>query len=222
MSSLTALLDLVLPVRCVGCGRGSSPLCPHCVPPAGPVLVPHPALRVSAARTYEAALRRALVAYKERGRHDLARPLAELLAEALRGLDPAPGAVLVGVPSSRAAARARGGDHVARLARLAGRRTGLAVAAPLRQTRARRDSAGLGVAQRRANLAGALVAAAPADAAAAVLVDDIVTTGSTLAEAARALRAAGWRVAGAAVVAATPLGGHGHSGPTARPLAPHG
>jgi predicted amidophosphoribosyltransferase len=34
-------------------------------------------------------------------------------------------------------------------------------------------------------------------------VDDIVTTGATLREAARALTSAGWQVSGAAVIAAT-------------------
>jgi predicted amidophosphoribosyltransferase len=67
------------------------------------------------------------------------------------------------------------------------------------------DSAGLGVAARRANLDHAMVAGPPPrPGAPAVLVDDIVTSGATIAEAARALRAAGWQVSGAAVVAATP------------------
>jgi len=40
----------------------------------------------------------------------------------------------------------------------------------------------------------------------AVIVDDIVTTGTTVREAARALSEAGWQVSGAAVVVATPRG----------------
>jgi predicted amidophosphoribosyltransferase len=71
-------------------------------------------------------------------------------------------------------------------------------------TRSVRDSAGLGTAERRLNLNGAMLARAAPPGWAAVLVDDIVTTGSTLAEARRALVSAGWPVLGAAVVAATP------------------
>ena len=68
-----------------------------------------------------------------------------------------------------------------------------------------RDSAGLTTAARAANLDAAMRARPPRrDGRAAVVVDDIVTTGATLREAARALRAAGWTVVGAAVVAATP------------------
>jgi predicted amidophosphoribosyltransferase len=66
-----------------------------------------------------------------------------------------------------------------------------------------RDSAGLDIAARAANLAGAMRADGPRGSPRAVLVDDIVTTGATLLEAARALRAAGWTVPGAVVVAAT-------------------
>ncbi|MET9857381.1 hypothetical protein ABZY57_31180, partial [Streptomyces sp. NPDC006450] len=77
----------------------------------------------------------------------------------------------------------------------------------LRLRRAVADQAGLGAAQRRENLAGALEARpgagrVMAGAARIVLVDDLVTTGSTLVEAARALRAAGIGVPGRADAAA--------------------
>jgi predicted phosphoribosyltransferase len=69
-----------------------------------------------------------------------------------------------------------------------------------------RDSAGLDAAERRANLAGRfrpLPAAVPDDAR-LVLVDDVVTSGATLTEAARELRTAHDTPVLAAVVAATP------------------
>jgi predicted amidophosphoribosyltransferase len=67
-----------------------------------------------------------------------------------------------------------------------------------------RDSAGLDAAQRRTNLAGRYRARPGAPGARLVLVDDVVTSGATLTEAARALRAAGEHLVLAAVVAATP------------------
>jgi ComF family protein len=195
-----SLLDLVLPRRCLGCGHGGSPLCRQCGC-AEPLIVAGLDLPVVAATRYEGTVRTALLAYKERGRHDLARPLGRLLAPAVDGVD-AP--VVVPVPSSAAARRARGGDHVVRLARIAAR-PGRRVAAPLTLVRSVQDSAGLDIAGRAANLRGAMRAApAPRRGRRVVIVDDIVTTGATLVEAARALRAAGWAVAGAAVVAATP------------------
>jgi predicted amidophosphoribosyltransferase len=67
------------------------------------------------------------------------------------------------------------------------------------------DSAGLGVAERNANLAGAMRASAPRRRRhPAVVVDDIVTTGASAREACRALKAAGWVPVGFAAVAATP------------------
>ncbi|WP_369688378.1 ComF family protein [Actinomadura macra] len=75
----------------------------------------------------------------------------------------------------------------------------------LRHTRRVSDQAGLTVSERAANLAGALEAVPRAKVAGrrVVLVDDVITTGATLAEAARALRAADAEVIGAATLAAT-------------------
>jgi predicted amidophosphoribosyltransferase len=144
---------------------------------------------------------RVLRALKEDGRTGLARALAPALAAAVAALD-APGAVVVPVPSSRAALRRRG----YRVAELLARRAELAPVRALRSVRTVADQRGLGRAQRRENVAGSLraVRGNVLTGRDVVIVDDVVTTGATLAEAARALRAAGARVVGAATVAATP------------------
>ncbi|MGW0203626.1 ComF family protein, partial [Nonomuraea sp. NPDC003201] len=107
--------------------------------------------------------------------------------------------------------RHRGHDPVGRLAVLAAGRLrawGLRAEAWPALVQARRvaDQAGLSSAERSSNLAGSLQvrrAAKGPPAACAVLLDDIVTTGATLVEAARALSSAGVRVPLAATVAAT-------------------
>jgi predicted amidophosphoribosyltransferase len=159
---------------------------------------------VLAVGRYTGPLRSALLRYKERGRRDLAGPLGALLAAALdEAVGPAP-VWLVPAPSRRAAARERGGDHVARLCRaVAARRPGVRVARPLRLARRARDSVGLDAEQRAANLAGrvrVLPAALPVSGTGTVLlVDDVVTTGATLVTCCDALAGAGVAV-GAAVV----------------------
>ncbi|MBT2386103.1 ComF family protein, partial [Streptomyces sp. ISL-11] len=110
---------------------------------------------------------------------------------------------------------ARGHDPGRRVAlaaagALRGTGTPARVVAVLRQRRAIADQSGLGARERRANVAGALGVAGRAERrerlltmeGPVVLVDDLMTTGASLAEAARALRGAGARVLGAAVVAA--------------------
>ena len=149
----------------------------------------------------QTAEQKLLLAHKERGRTTLARPLGAMLARAAAAYGP--GVVLVPVPSARAAVRVRGHDHARRLAAAAGLRGRLRSAALLTGARAVADQSGLDAAGRAANLTGALVARRPLPGLAVVVVDDVVTTGATLTEAARALRAAGADVRGAAVVAAT-------------------
>jgi predicted amidophosphoribosyltransferase len=166
-----------------------------------------------------------ILAYKERGRTALRPALAACLeATLIAALGSSRGPlILVPVPSSPKAVRRRGHDPVGRLAALAARRLRSrgcpVVCAPvLRHGRHVRDQAGLSASERAGNLAGAFEVAAPgswrvaASSASrrhlrarpvAVLVDDIVTTGATLAEAAGALRAEGVTVPLAVALAAT-------------------
>jgi predicted amidophosphoribosyltransferase len=213
---LRDLLDLVLPAACAGCAAPGRDLCAvcdrllrserparHAPSPAPPGLPP-----LAAGGAYDGVRRAVLLAHKEHGRLALAAPLGVLLAGAVHALGPPGPAVLVPVPSSPAAVRERGQDHARRLAAAGARalrRAGVpARAVPLLvQVRRTADQSGLSTADRAANLAGALAVRRGALPERVVLVDDVVTTGATLTEAARALRAAGVQVSGAAVVAAT-------------------
>ncbi|WP_051718099.1 ComF family protein [Streptomyces megasporus] len=218
------LADLVLPADCAGCGAPRADLCARCraaLYGAAVRRVRPPGFRdgppVFAGPTYVDEARAVLLAHKERGALGLAAPLGVVLAGVVRAVADAAGSaadggplLLVPVPSARRAVAARGHDPVRRTALAAAgalRRAGWSARVPavLRQRRSVADQAGLTVARRSANLAGALGTSAGAGRllgeGPVVVVDDLVTTGATLAEATRALTGAGGRVIGAAVVA---------------------
>ena len=155
-----------------------------------------------------------MLAHKEHARRALDGPLGVLLASAVEAVTAAAGVtvaecVLVPVPSLRSAVRARGHDSVVDIARAASRRLegSPAVRRVLRHTRRVRDQSGLDVAQRRANLEAALAVRGELRAGATVVVvDDLCSSGATLASAARALEmATGPARVVAAVVAAPSL-----------------
>ncbi|WP_283138465.1 ComF family protein [Rhizohabitans arisaemae] len=213
---LGALLDLILPPRCGGCSAPGALVCTAC---AGllraaprrrlPVPTPPGMPQAWSAGLYEGELRRMILAYKERGLTALAAPLGLCLAQVVAVALGGAGAVrLVPVPSARSSTRRRGYDPVARLAAHAARglrRQGRpAVVSPVLAHRRRvADQAGLSAAGRAGNLSGAFRVAPGELSGAVVVVDDVVTTGATLTEAAVALERAGAHVRIAVTLAAT-------------------
>lgn len=217
---MRALLDLVLPSGCGGCAAPGQTWCPGCRSLLGAPVRVHPPCcsagpAVYALGDYRGPLRTALIAYKEHGRRDLAVPLGGALAAGLLALPPRPGPAgpagicLVPVPSRWSAAVRRGGQHVALLAGraaagLAGTGRATAVAPALRMAPGVRDSVGLGRAARRSNLDGRVLvrpAGLPIPGTPVVVVDDVVTTGSTVAACTTALLQAGVAVRAIVVLA---------------------
>jgi predicted amidophosphoribosyltransferase len=209
-------------IACVTCLESLSgpamPAWPHPAPPGLP-----PPWAVAA---YDDPCRALLLAYKERGAIGLRGVLAVPLGASIRAavppdsdpVDCGPLArrgsriLVVPVPSAGRAVRMRGDDVVLVLSRQAAaivRRAGkdVRVVPALRHHRSVADSAGLTATARAANLRDAFVvrdrAGRVVAGATVILADDLITTGASLAEAARALRAAGATVVGAATVAAT-------------------
>ncbi|SFP34050.1 Predicted amidophosphoribosyltransferases [Amycolatopsis arida] len=203
-----AVLDLVLPATCAGCGAPGAACCAGCaavwtsvLPVARSALGPRPPAYALA--RYRGVARRLVLAHKERGRRDLAAPLGAALAAALPylpGARPDTAGVwwLVPAPSRRSAARMRGGSHVRALAVAAARRLPAArVAAGLRLAPGVRDAVGLDHRQRAANLAGRvrlIPTRLPPPGTPVVLLDDVLTTGATVTACRQALATGGLTV----------------------------
>lgn len=167
---------------------------------------------------YDGAVRAAVVAHKEHAVLSLAGPLGRALALSVMAAVAAdggarPGPVVLGwPPSTPATVRERGHDPLQRIVqacrrslRSAGIRT---EAGPvLRRVRAVADQAGLSARGRAANLDNAFEVHPRYRGRVAgsrlVVVDDVLTTGATAAEAARAIDRCGGDVHAVAVIAAT-------------------
>jgi predicted amidophosphoribosyltransferase len=209
--------DLVLGRGCLGCGLIGRSVCLPCLSElrrepsrvrtldGGPV--------VYAGARYGGLRRRLLLAYKD-GHRSLSSPLGVLLVDAVDiALERIgqPGGLLVPVPGHRRPKR--GFDALEAIVRAAteqleGRERPVSVLPALTTRRAYRAAKSLGRSERLRALEGAFDAGPPSARSvlrpltAVIVVDDVLTTGATVTEAVRALRAAGIEPAGVAVVAA--------------------
>ncbi len=198
MRGRNVLLDLAFPPRCAICGRaGQHGVCPDCEKTLPYLETP---LREEAGfgqcavpLRYEGAVREALLRFKFHGARSAAEGLGLLLgrcaAEELGGAFD----VVTWAPVSEKRRRRRGYDQSELLAREAARLWDTAPEPMLRKTRDNPPQSGLDAAARRGNVRGVYEAARPEriEGRRVLLVDDIVTTGSTLTECVRVLTAAG-------------------------------
>jgi ComF family protein len=156
---------------------------------------------VHAAWVYDERVARFVHALKFGGRPGLARAGAAALSGVLPPRTRA-AQLLASVPLHGVRRRERGYDQAARLAAALADRIGVPfVPGLLRRTRATRPQSELGAAARRTNVRGAFEVERPAwvRGRRVLVVDDVLTTGATLAECLAALRAAGARTAGVAL-----------------------
>ncbi|MGD9694179.1 MAG: ComF family protein [Thermoleophilia bacterium] len=212
-------IDVILPPSCAACGLPGGAACAECLALLRPLCPPHcegcgmpvpvPVERCPACRGPLAGARQA-VAYDEVARGLVAglkdgrrRGLAEVLAERMAAClpPPPPGALLVPVPLGPRRMRERGFNQSLLLARALSRRWGRDVAEALVRVREGAGQRGSGAAARERQVAGAFAARGDAAPETAWLVDDVHTTGATLAACARALRAGGSTGVGAACFA---------------------
>jgi predicted amidophosphoribosyltransferase len=192
-------LSLLAPNRCPGCDYpvpdvAAATFCDACEPllePTPPGM--SPPSRSAAGWLYQGPFADAIRRFKYAGAGWLAVPLGERLAVAAQ---PYSGAVraVVPVPLHPSKLRARGFNPAALLARPVAAELGARLHVGwLRRERATRSQAGLDRAARLANLRGAFQAAS-VEPTTVLLIDDVRTTGTTLAEAAAALTARGHEV----------------------------
>ena len=218
------LASLLSPPLCWGCdglARRGEPLCRSCrgslhrLPPE-PVWLS--GVRVWAPVAYAGPARELVRALKFRRALGLADAMAAQMAanappgwldadtgpaDPLESLDPPERATLVPVPLHPRRLRSRGYNQAAAIADALARRAGLPLADSLARSGPSLTQVGRDRAERRAVPAGAIRVRAPRAPPRVVLVDDVVTTGATLAACRAALVASGALEVSAVVFART-------------------
>ena len=211
---LRHLLDLILPVRCGGCGALGSLYCDRCRQRTRRLREPlcrrcgaeaefskarcgcrhrlHALGRLRSAARYEGPLENAIHRFKYQGRRPLAAPLAQLLADRL-AVDGSPAELVTWVPLHARRLRQRGYNQAELLSRELSKAFRLELApGSLMRLRDTQPQVGLDRRRRWDNVAGAFAwRGEPLLRRAVLLIDDVATTGATLEACALALRDAG-------------------------------
>lgn len=202
------LLSFAAPHHCYGCDKIGTSVCDHCkndiIIDTNMVCIGCGLLAVKnglcnectglydkgwVVAAYDGVMERAIKGYKFNSERSLSREFSDLLLATLPVLPDS--VIIIPVPTVRAHIRERGFDHIERIAKRFARRTGARYVAPLyRRTTTKQRGASRKVrieqAKRAFGVSGVIDSSATY-----LLVDDVVTTGSTIKYAAKALRDAG-------------------------------
>ena len=208
---MKSLAELVFPSRCIGCSQLGISICSICRKSWHPHIY-HRGLKVLdktypviSAIEYSPIASRVLLRAKEANQEAADQLLVKAINHSLRYfLKNYGGGDLVAIPSRRSATRKRGRNFMQEITETVASIESLKSLDILHHQRAVRDQSKLNSLQRNRNIDGAFSAtfnmaktAGSGNIGPLIIVDDLVTTGATLAEAIRALRAAGFSVIGA-------------------------
>ena len=214
-SAVKNLADLIFPSRCIGCSQLGISICSSCRSSWHPHIylsyvnaigLNYP---VVSAVQYSPVASRVLLGAKESNISAADNLLTDAISHSLGYfVKHFGGDTLVPIPSRRAASRKRGRNFLneisGEVAKISTCNTNVCKTQLLTHSRRVQDQSALNSKQRLANLSGAFVVPSKVSSnkcdgnnGALILVDDLITTGATLAEAIRALRTAGFEVKGA-------------------------
>jgi ComF family protein len=196
-----ALLDLLYPPRCGGCNEaGVGWWCAACAARVHHflgsnaihtiTLADGESIDIISAALFAPPIREGIHRFKYEAQPQLAEAFGALMSEAWMACDVNVDA-LVPVPLHAARRRERGYNQSELLARVISRRTEVPMRSWLKRIRRTEQQAHLGAHERIANVKNAFIAEAAVNTKHVALVDDVLTTGATLAECATALKAAG-------------------------------
>ena len=202
MNSVASLRELIFPVRCLGCDQLGISICSQCRKFWHPRIIKtwshsKEKFPIYSSIPYSPIAGKVLLSAKENSLELADNLLSTALLHSLRGaqsqhqID-----FLVPIPSRKSVARKRGRQFISVLSKRIGESENLPTEEILTHTRKVRDQSNLDAKDRAANLDKALISLRFLSGK-AVLIDDLVTTGATLHEAARALRSKGITVAAA-------------------------
>jgi len=214
-SAVKNLTELIFPSRCIGCFQLGISICSVC----RTSWHPHIYLReltvmgsiypVVSAVQYSPIASRVLLSAKESNIAAADILLTDAISHSLRYfIKRFGGDLLISIPSRRSASRKRGrnflGEITEEVAKISSMKIEVSKIQLLTHSRSVKDQSALNSKQRFANLSGALGVPNKAisnkgtgNIGSLIIVDDLITTGATLAEAIRALRTAGFEVKGA-------------------------
>lgn len=222
--ALSIITDIVFPRFCVGCGAEGSLICSRCLDSinskqndAGCPLCGgksnYPGLcnrcrrdtdlsAVISLGEFKKELREALHALKYEDVKEVSKVLGDVLAMRCEELDIKPG-IIIPIPLGRARARERGYNQSALIAKRLSKKLGWPYLDALVRTRKTKPQTKLNRAQRKENLKGAFISKFnfKKSTSPVYILDDVITTGATLASASQALKKAGARRISAITVA---------------------
>ena len=203
MHTMQEISQLMFPTRCLGCHKLSSIICTNCSTQwkKSKYVTKHSSLTVHSTILYTPVAAKIILAAKENGAASADNMLIDAIMWQIQNLEFNLNNIrLVPIPSSKRSIRNRGRSFIIDIAQQISRQTGIPVLDCLNLTGRTIDQSRLNRKQRLENMKGAISMKAVARGE-LLLIDDVITTGATLKEAARALNSQGFHAQISAITA---------------------